>query len=90
MAQDPGNPQEPRGWLSGRNLMNVGIWVLLIVVAFFAVRSLLFSNRDEHRYDEFRDWVREGRVKDVAISNDEIKGILGGNWVKLFKKVWGE
>lgn len=76
MAQDPRNPQEPRGWLSGRNLVNVGIWALLIVVAFFAVRSLLFSNRDEHRYDEFRDWVREGRVKDVAISNNEIKGIL--------------
>jgi cell division protease FtsH len=76
MSQDQKTPQEPRGWFSGRNMVNVGIWVLLIVVAFFAVRSLLFSNRDEHRYDEFRDWVREGRVKDVSVSAEEIKGVL--------------
>jgi len=23
-------------------------------------------------------------------SDDEIKGVLGGNWVRLFSKVWGE
>jgi cell division protease FtsH len=76
MSQDSRDPQEPRSWLSGKNLVNLGIWVLLIAVAFFAVRSLLFSNRDDHRYDEFRDWVRDGRVKDVSVSGDEIRGIL--------------
>ncbi len=76
MSQDSRDPQEPRGWLSGKNLVNLGIWVLLIAVAFFAVRSLLFSSRDDHRYDEFRDWVRDGRVKDVTVSGEEIRGIL--------------
>jgi cell division protease FtsH len=76
MTQDPRNQNEPGGWLTGRTLVNIGIWVLLIVVAFFAVRSLLFSNRNEHRYDEFRQWVHDGRVKDVTVSGDEIRGLL--------------
>jgi cell division protease FtsH len=76
MSQEPREPPEPRSWLSGKNLVNLGIWVLLIAVAFFAVRSLLFSSRDDHRYDEFRQWVRDGRVKDVTVSGEEIRGIL--------------
>jgi cell division protease FtsH len=76
MPPDKKDPEEPKNWFSGRNLSSIGLWVILLVMVFFAVRYFLLSNRNEHRYDEFREWVRQGRVAEVTVGNDEITGIL--------------
>ncbi len=76
MANDPKNAPDQGGWFSGKNLSSIGLWAILIVMVFLAVRYFLMSNRNEHRYDEFREWVRQGRVEDVTIGADEISGKL--------------
>ena len=61
-------------------LKAAGLYILIVILAFFLVQSYVFSRPTTKKYDfnEFINYVREGKVREVKIydRDKEIKGTL--------------
>jgi cell division protease FtsH len=85
MDQSPGKSQNPRSRRSGdrrgvgRTAPGSAMWYVLGFLLLLALGQAFFfsiQSRDTIPYSEFKNRVREGKVQDVVVAEDRVRGTL--------------